>query len=1333
MALNIVTLLPSLYNIQKTFEDYTLQYGPVVYMDPNDDGNAKLKPSKAKNVSTILSVTQNLIDYFNTKNGINNEYMGKQSLADMYYALVLSIIVVLISILVGLGIWQTFKKVDEGTKEPKGKVEYSPETRNFKYIYDQLENYYKQNEFKSTIPNSFIRFSIAMIVLSSIGFSISYIVKIYNFNSTLNSKLYNTSLIETNNIGRLVNMFRVTSANSTGISLDSANVAYEYYYQKNNQSVKVTWDTFEPCDSTFLDVQNNDSAADKVPKPGQEGLLGMDLTVDAPDAEVEVDATADATDTVAPSEPSKSQCTGSVHDSKLLYPFVNSVLDTIEPFILKQEIQKLDLYGQLDRLSNSIAYIKSFLLRSSDQVYSTISSTISEKSRQELRDAIVAIILDGATVVHDVAAPSSVTSTTTASAADCFAACMNSPSYMGASYANGSCKLIKSDTNLVYTGASSSNLMLIKSGFNLGVTGGSVGSNFNSFASSTCGSNTNGCLINGANVYVATSGNVTYTDILTATATSATAATASNYTYYGNTSNIISDNSRNGTLSVVTLLSKWLVGEISDTIIKTDTTNTFTLDQEDSDYILAHVSSRMGTAFSLMSGPLTNVLTEIPLTLAQKMGNTVSRVVPTKYIPVDRFQQKVMALNSRDFITQLVFNTDEIRATSSGINTLTTNYGTTYEENMFYTECRNTGLQWLLVTLILVVVICFFKFLLDCFEELDCAKKPVAEPIAAAPAPLASIPTSGGDCTVCMDALANIGKELMQQGGKRGGMPETGAETPASGVSAVGNSSVKGDTTKPPENSLMSNTGLIKEVTKTVGQVGEITGLIGDITKIPGLITRYLYAHSEKSLLVPQNFTNLGKIMQEGIELGQKIVKKMLPLLSKDTTNDDSTINTFLVNTLGLTQIGPNVFTEAENGKPEEFIEYVTTCLKQLISNSSKLCDLINKIPFLNGLGDIQTHLDKFITDLKTEIEKKKLDEKNKEMLTLAIDLVKKVKDCIGKSSTDKSTNPSRHKTSSSSSKPCKKKDPKKPNDNFLDGLETSPWVPFTIKLVFTICFVMVFYSFLKNIATKKNANVSFNYTAMTANATKLQQASRSCVQVLYGDIITNDYYGIKSSVHAPSPHLDENITLDPYFQATAHEPQIDAVFTAIAGGSIVDNSINVKVSNSASIEQVYNEYIVILEAYDRCNSIFELQGQRMPFPIVECTLYGLVLIVSLFAIYIIYDRFQPTERFQIYDKVKRMKKIYQNDVTKVGVTEKIGTQDALAKWSEDLELVSSSDHSVAGQRKDKNVLINKSLIKLLGCAVTISVVGLFINALQSDTDSYSAGLQSTYGTDTCV
>ena len=96
MALNVLTLLPSLYHVQKALENYTLKYGSTVYLDPNDDPRAKVKPSVSKNENLFKTISKNLIAYYHGKVAIRNEWDSKKSAGDTYFGLLTTVLTIVI-------------------------------------------------------------------------------------------------------------------------------------------------------------------------------------------------------------------------------------------------------------------------------------------------------------------------------------------------------------------------------------------------------------------------------------------------------------------------------------------------------------------------------------------------------------------------------------------------------------------------------------------------------------------------------------------------------------------------------------------------------------------------------------------------------------------------------------------------------------------------------------------------------------------------------------------------------------------------------------------------------------------------------------------------------------------------------------------------------------------------------------------------------------------------------------------------------------------------------------------------------------------------------------
>jgi len=553
MSLSILRLLPSLYNVQKILQDNAVAYGPLIYIDPINNtyaGSASSTssplPSKGKNIDSITSIADNLVQCSTMMNGINSSRKQMIKNADLFTWIVATVLI--IGIAFGVFVIALFFGKD-------GQFGGGKLIRTIKQKISNMGHLHLMGVV------------LAVIIL---GMFLHVDLNLGQYKNDINNALNDPSPIQTYNIGKTMSMFNVTGSSQTEIELLSNNPAMVWYWSQMHPNTYVNWENDMYCqsidvieeeditpnsDNTFLNTCNNKTETDK-------------------------------------------------DYFKYMYPFISKTAPDIDPFLLKKEIQSFDLYGQLSRIQESVAYFNQLLLRKNDEVYGGSTPIFTPDQIKALRNKVGDIILEGGV------------------------------------------------------------------GVGVGVT----------------------------------RTNVTSESI----ATTNTVVVAS------------------PPPSLASLLSRnrnQVVGSIIDAIVTDNPTESFNMSNDDVTFIASYVSSRIDqTEFGIISGPLNDILTEIPVSL-QKTRNLIDKIDPSKdymkkYIPVDRYIAKVGAMTSTQFVTNLAFYTEEMRSASAGIHNLNQQYNIMDIKLEAYEEMSSAIKIWMLLIFLLVWIMIVY-YLVNNGEKKD--------------------------------------------------------------------------------------------------------------------------------------------------------------------------------------------------------------------------------------------------------------------------------------------------------------------------------------------------------------------------------------------------------------------------------------------------------------------------------------------------------------------------------------------------------------------------------------------------------------------------------------
>jgi hypothetical protein len=646
MALSVIQLLPSLYSIQKKLESYSITFGSqTLYIDPVNASSAVNVPSKVRNTQLLNDLSTELTMFASIKHNINNRRKTYNVVAWTYGMIVFSMFVIIPIILLVIIVICAFKETTITV---------------ILDILKLLSGFFKPKS-KLSVPRVFMGVLIFLIATSLVLFIAYVTIEITTSNVAINDKLNQTSLMETNSIAQVVNMFNVTGISSDGETMDllSNYPAMVYFFAKSNPNKEVNW--------------SGATVTQEVLHGTESAFLG------------------DAA-------------------NQILYPFINGTKPDIDPFALKKEIQQYDLFGQLARLDKSIAKIRTFMLRVSDDKYQ--SGSMDATNLAGIRDAIVNILINTCTILPDLQIVS--TTPTVCTQSDCYEGALNDGSALGATYnpVKMQCSILKkldASSSVKYVTSDGNMKTMIKNDTDLLKVGGG-GANIQNVGTllaldGKCATNqsTMGCVVNLTdlvNSYSPTTSNVDY-----ATALAPGVGNATTWEF-NTTPSVILKNHPEGIQDALIFAKDVFITRISDYIVSNDATKTFMMSQDDIDYIQSSVQLQSGN--TMVTGNIVDILTQVPATLIQRYTNitadtTSSSNTSSTLIPFERFIEKMGGLDSKAFIIDIVYSYDEIRSVCTGIKQLNDSYPVIKRAND-----TNDNIIKMAIILMFTVVTCGF-------------------------------------------------------------------------------------------------------------------------------------------------------------------------------------------------------------------------------------------------------------------------------------------------------------------------------------------------------------------------------------------------------------------------------------------------------------------------------------------------------------------------------------------------------------------------------------------------------------------------------------------------
>ena len=339
---------------------------------------------------------------------------------------------------------------------------------------------------------------------------------------------------------------------------------------------------------------------------------------------------------------------------------------TIDPYALRSQIQSFDLFQQLDRMQTAVVYLQSVMLKQFDDMYK--NAILTKTLRQSINDKIVDLLTHNCTIVTDLQSTSQMSFPNISSASACFNACLNSEQCVASSYdpSTRTCYLMKEQDKVNYR-SNCGQSMLLKNTSHLLINSTTIDTSvFSQFSSNTCSNTEPYCLTVDTSSFLPDVNSIPYSHLFTGT-------TQGQYSLNIPTTDVIAQNKK-AIPQVYIVLKDWLTNQICKVVQAADASKTYNLDQSDSTYITNKISTYLGAAFNVASGPLNDILTHVPAMIVQMYTNAdtdpLENQIDPKYVPTSRFIEKVGAMDSETFITNMVFYANEMYACTKGITIL---------------------------------------------------------------------------------------------------------------------------------------------------------------------------------------------------------------------------------------------------------------------------------------------------------------------------------------------------------------------------------------------------------------------------------------------------------------------------------------------------------------------------------------------------------------------------------------------------------------------------------------------------------------------------------------
>lgn len=1403
MALNLLTVLPPLNNVQNLLERHANKYGSTIYLKPGDNpSHAGVVPSLTANVVFLSQVAENILLYKSIVNNVKTSFAStnRQNLVYLSIGLIIVTAVVIILAVVVYLSWKDFLLTDDFLFS----LETNPPGEDDEVPYFDYLDYYK----------CFMFICFAVIILFVIYYLYYFMIQKFsnsNFTYGSNSALYRfTDVFETDQVANVVALL-------------------------NDPAVVAAYNYMNPMKPIAPPASGGGEGDEECPTAGSKKDGQSKANLDW------------------------------AKNVKYVPGYDGSKL--IDPYALKHQLDGYNLFGQIKRLRSAIAYLQTILLKSKDENYKT--SALTDKARENINLQIVDVLTTKCALVPfmtsgigappgtaggpmcptpgpSATAPSEApTSPGTGgqmvpSATVCFATALSDNNVNGVVYSGGMSYPLPNTLKVTGTN-NKSELIFIKPGARTTLSSASV--DFSKFQQIYCAdTNTINTIVNGKKpppVVLQVNDPEKGLAVYTGATLDRFSFPSDNNINVDTKTLILWANSKSILSQLFITLKDWFISAIVDLVIENDHSKKFAFGSVDNTFVTTKIRALVGNAdFAVVFGPLTDILNGIPLLLAQRRKEVASKMADKSiFVPVARFKEKVGLFNTEVFISQFVFNCEEIRATAQGISYMNTNFydGIHKHNSRVNNSIKNTTLFCLIIVVAFAILVYNVKLyfqpeegvnvqLVFLKEKLDAltGKAPPKNPklvhfnkkqidsspldpgsktgtTATGPSATATDPGSpsstGTDGSFDLDSLAG-NMDLVQLVAAKDdiiklinniiaaapkedtdadanansanvdavGSDTNGANASSTNVDADGSdktttdssnnvdgsdkttdSSKKTDSTDNADGSDKTSNAehdfsciwalfkgndqnvddWTKSLTECIGSLPKFVMYFDLIVKGAALVIKMnplvpFFNDAEVVLLKGTNNTWEGgwkTYTQTSISKELDSRSDAFPLIKERGKEILINYLKLLIEIAGLLQADPMSFIDQWKAKvfaSENFAKMVIAAGKQLINIVYELDltkDDAELVEELKGKLDQQAggtlllstaaatgivpkpkHV--LLSAAAASLLKKQKQDIVKNINVINPDEVKEKIDSGEKTKEDSTL----VKTAPSGFHQLMAKIEEKNQVKRLENEILRLKVFSGFKVCATVAISIMFLAMIAGYIDKTNVVNAYNDSILTNNEYILVENAIANMTYLYNDIITVDAFKIaggSSPLVGPIVAGHPHIYVDPWIDVnTDSEPPIKQYFQTIVQNVTLNKDRVIDCSSENSLDFVYSNCLKIVESYNKCNALFSMTSKNYPFPVIEVTVYGVVLLITFIIIGYLAANLQPIKSFQdvrllniLIEKTERGSRIALEDIP----------QD-LMEWSHEDDL------------KENN--FNSYLILLAG--VLLLVFGLIFSVFAS-------------------
>ena len=258
------------------------------------------------------------------------------------------------------------------------------------------------------------------------------------------------------------------------------------------------------------------------------------------------------------------------------------------------------------------------------------------------------------------------------------------------------------------------------------------------------------------------------------------------------------------------------------------------------------------------------------------------------------------------------------------------------------------------------------------------------------------------------------------------------------------------------------------------------------------------------------------------------------------------------------------------------------------------------------------------------------------------------------------------------------------------DFSKVSRYLSITLKVAIVASIVIIIYHMVYGNRNKRDTKFQYNRTVLETNGIAIVNQSNTALETIYDLFVENKFQ------NRSDPKLVQKKagTSDMIYDTMYKQSDINAV-----------KKISVASTDPNMIE-VYDSLINIVDSFDKCNSLVTDNMINYPFPVLDVSLYVIVIIICLIALLVVFGQMDPIGNIQEIKKYTIIKSRLTRSL--VVDTADIGCYDS-------------------SKEMDEQMIIT---LKLIAIALVIVFAIAFAQSVQNNADIFSSGL---YGSDLFV